>query len=145
MGIVSFGPPLSLCNGPARGGVGLPSGPSARSGDPKLREWGECGIGSDGISLLRGAALGAPLMTTRGGAGDVLFSIGERRGVRGAPPPKVGLVPRLLAPPLLLILLLFVRLEDDPSADARSIGDATAGEDGPDAELFVDRLGLGGA
>jgi len=45
---------------------------------------GAWGIGSAGISEF--IELGAPEMTTRGGAGDVLSETGDRRGVMGAPP-----------------------------------------------------------
>lgn len=80
--------------------------------------------------MLTGAALGAPLITTRGGAGDVLSATGERRGVMGAPPPGVGLVPRLLEPLLLLALALPVE-DDEASPDGRSMGDDAAGDEGP--------------
>lgn len=137
---MSFGPPLSLCSGPALGGVGAPSGPSARSGEPKFLEWGECGIGSDGISLLTGAALGAPLITTSGGAGDVLSDTGDRRGVMGAPPPGVGLLPSVLPAPLFEVEFGF---RGDP-APVRSIGEAAAGDEGPGAEFDVERPGFVG-
>lgn len=62
----------------------------------------------------------------------------------GAPPPGVGLVPRLLEP--LLVLPLLMLMDDDaPSPDGRSIGDAAAGDDGPGVELFVEIPGFGGA
>lgn len=98
-------------------------------------------MGSDGISLLTGAAFGAPLITTSGGAGEVLSATGERRGVMGAPPPGVGLVPNVLPAPLFERL----GLKGDPSPDVRSIGEAAAGDEGPGAELFVVRPGLEGA
>lgn len=91
---------------------------------------------------MTGAALGAPLMTTRGGAGDVLSDTGDRRGVMGAPPPApapgVGLVPSVLPAPL------FVGFNGDPPL-VRSIGEATAGDDGPGAEFDVVRPGFVGA
>jgi len=83
-------------------------------------------------------------MTTRGGAGDVLSATGERRGVMGAPPPGVGLVPRLLEP-LAELPLLMLMDDDEPSPEVRSMGDAAAGDDGPAAELFVESPGFGGA
>lgn len=52
-------------------------------------------------------------MTTKGGAGEVLSATGERRGVIGAPPPGVGLVPRLLELLLLLLFELLTLMEDD--------------------------------
>ncbi len=64
------------------GGVGCPSGPSMRSGELKPRPCGECGIGSDGISV---DGWGAPEMTTSGGAGLVLSLTGDLRGVVGWP------------------------------------------------------------
>jgi hypothetical protein len=67
--------------------VGCPSGPRALSGDTNPRPWGECGIGSEGISEFTGAALGAPLITTSGGAGEVLSATGDRLGPRGTPTP----------------------------------------------------------
>ena len=82
-----MGPPLNLCKGPALGGVGAPSGPRFLSGEANPLPWGECGIGSEGISVLIGAAFGAPLMTTSGGAGEVLSATGDRLGPRGAPTP----------------------------------------------------------
>lgn len=98
-------------------------------------------MGSTGISLLTGAALDAPLMTTSGGAGDVLSATGERRGVMGAPPPGVGLVPRLLAFPAEPLF----GFKGEPSPDGLSMGEAAAGEEGPGAELEVVRPGLTGA
>lgn len=89
--------------------------------------------------------MGAPLITTSGGAGDVLSATGERRGVMGAPPPGVGLVPRLLDPLLVLALLIMLTEDDDPSPEVRSIGDAALGEDGPGVEFEVDSPGFVGA
>ena len=66
---------------------------------------------------MTGAALGAPLMTTKGGAGEVLSATGERRGVIGAPPPGVGLVARLLELLLLLFELLTLMEDDAPSPE----------------------------
>ena len=118
--MVSFGP-LSLLSGPALGGVGCPSGPMLLSGDPS-RPCGECGIGSEGISV---AGFEAPEMTTRGGAGEVLSETGDRRGVVGA--------------------LFAWEPRDAPSESGegfvvRFIEDPEMGEDGPGEE----EVGIGG-
>lgn len=104
-GIVSFGP-LNLFICPTLGGVGCPSGPSVLSGEPYL-PCGLWGMGSEGISLLMGGGCGAPEITTRGGAGEVLSFMGDRRGVMGVPPWKAG------------------------ASEACRLGELTAGDDGP--------------
>lgn len=64
-------------------------------------------MGSEGISLLIGGGCGAPEITTRGGAGEVLSFMGDRRGVMGAPPWKAA------------------------ASEAWRLGELTAGDDGP--------------
>jgi hypothetical protein len=86
---------------------------------------------------LTGAAFGAPLMTTSGGAGEVLSATGDLLGARGAPRPPFpgeGLLPS--------VALEFWFNGDPP--DVRSIGEAAAGDDGPGVEPEVVIDGLGG-
>jgi hypothetical protein len=47
-------------------------------------------MGSCGISALTACGFGAPEMTTKGGAGDVLSDTGDRRGVIGGPTEGFG-------------------------------------------------------
>jgi len=83
------------------------------------------------------AAFGAPLITTSGGAGEVLSATGDLLGPSGAPTPCAGegLVPSVA------LALAFVWLKGDPPD--RSMGDAAAGEDGPGAELELAVLSPG--
>ena len=77
-------------------------------------------IGSLGISAFTGGTEGAPEMTTRGGAGDVLSAKGERRGVVG---------------PSLAPVLLLVPCRKGGCEEPR--GEVRAGEEGPGEEVFM--------
>ena len=76
-------------------------------------------MASLGESEVIGAAFGAPEITTRGGAGDVLSETGDRRGVVG----PTGVCPLTICP-----LTMPSELED---WDADRLGAVREGDDGP--------------